>query len=67
MKTVEVEPEVLPVKVFAAKLGISVWTARQLCYSGKIASVKLGSKLLVPVGEVSRLLTDNLRPRLEPH
>lgn len=63
--TVRVEPELLPVKNFAARLGISIWTARGWCYRGTVASVKIGSKLLVPVGEIDRIISENMRPRLQ--
>ncbi len=62
---IEVQPELLPVKHFAARLGVSVWTARSWCYRGTVASVKIGSKLLVPVGEVARIISENTRPRLQ--
>jgi predicted site-specific integrase-resolvase len=62
---IEVRAELLPVKSFAARLGVSVWTARGWCYRGTVASVKIGTKLLVPVGEVERIITENLRPRLQ--
>ena len=61
---VEVVPELLPVKNFAARLGVSVWTARGWCYRGTVASVKIGRKLLVPAGEVHRMISENLRPRV---
>jgi hypothetical protein len=61
----EVKAELLPVKNFAARLGVSVWTARGWCYRGTVASVKIGSKLLVPVGEVDRVISENIRPRVE--
>ena len=59
------EPEVIRVQEFARRLQISVWTARQWAYRGKIASCKAGQHLLVPVSEVSRLIAENTRPRLE--
>ena len=61
----EVKPQLLPIKYFAARLGVSVWTARGWCYKGTVASVKIGSKLLVPVGEVERIIAENMRPRLQ--
>lgn len=62
---VRVEPELLPVKNFAARLGVSIWTARGWCYRRTVASVKIGSKLLVPVGEIDRIISENMRPRLQ--
>jgi predicted site-specific integrase-resolvase len=63
-KAIEVRPELLPVKNFAARLGVSVWTARNWCYRGTVASVKIGTKLLVPTDEVQRIISENMRPRL---
>jgi excisionase family DNA binding protein len=54
----------LPVKQFAEQLGISIWTARAMCYDGRCASVKLGRKLLIPESEVERLIKSNYRPAL---
>ncbi len=66
LKTATIDqPEVIRVREFAARLQISIWTARQWAYRGKIASCKVGKHLLVPVGEVSRLISEGNRPRLE--
>ena len=65
MKTeVHDEPEVIRVQEFARRLQISVWTARQWAYRGKIASCKAGKHLLIPASEISRLIAENTRPRL---
>jgi predicted site-specific integrase-resolvase len=56
------DTRLLPVKQFADRLGISIWTARQWCYAGRVASVKLGVKLLVPEQEAERMVVENLRP-----
>lgn len=60
------EPEVIRVQEFARRLQISVWTARQWAYRGKVASCKAGKHLLIPVSEISRLIAENTRPRLGP-
>jgi excisionase family DNA binding protein len=64
-KAIESAPEVIRVQEFARRLQISVWTARQWAYRGKIATCKAGKHLLVPASEVSRLIAENARPRLE--
>lgn len=46
--------------------GISRWTWRRWAYDGRVASVKLGRRLLIPVAEIERLITKNTRPALEP-
>ncbi len=68
MKTaVQNKAEVIRVQEFAQHLHISIWTARQWAYRGKIASCKVGKHLLIPAGEVTRLISENTRPRrVEP-
>jgi excisionase family DNA binding protein len=61
----EHEPEVIRVQEFAQRLQISVWTARQWAYRGKIASCKAGKHLLIPASEISRLIAQNTRPALD--
>jgi hypothetical protein len=45
--------------------GRSRWSWRRDCYSGAIASVKIGRRLLVPISEVRRVMDENTRPRLK--
>jgi excisionase family DNA binding protein len=54
----------LTVKKFAELLGLSPWTIRHYAYSGRISSVKLGTRLLIPTSEIDRLIEENMRPRL---
>jgi hypothetical protein len=42
--------------------GISDWTWREWAELGKCASVKLGHRVLIPVSELKRLLSEGLRP-----
>jgi len=58
------EAQLLGVAEAEALTGISKWTWRRWSYDGKIASVKLGKRLLIPVSEIERLVTENTRPRL---
>jgi excisionase family DNA binding protein len=65
MAEIEGMPQrLLSVKDWARIMGISVWTARQWAYSGKIASHKLGTKLSIPVTEVDRICAATARPAL---
>jgi excisionase family DNA binding protein len=65
MATSEVMPQrLIPVKEWARVMGISVWTARQWAYSGKISSHKLGTKLSIPVSEVDRVCAESVRPAI---
>lgn len=43
--------------------GISRWTWRKWAYDGRVASVKLGKRLLIPLKDIERLVEDNTRPR----
>lgn len=47
----------------AEMLGISIWTLRQWAYAGRCASVKLGSRLMIPAEELDRLIADGKRAR----
>jgi excisionase family DNA binding protein len=61
-KVIDSGPRLLPVGEFARQLGISVWTARKLAYSGRISSHKFSKKLLIPATEVDRICAESLRP-----
>ena len=45
-----------------ALTGVSRWTWRRWAYEGKVASVKLGKRLLIPSAEIARLVAENTRP-----
>jgi hypothetical protein len=62
----KIEPELLGVAEAEAMTGRSRWTWRRDCYSGAIASVKIGRRLFIPLSEVRRVIGENTRPRLEP-
>jgi hypothetical protein len=47
----------------AEKYGIKAWTWRAWAYSGKITSVKAGSRLLIPVAECERVMREGTRHR----
>jgi excisionase family DNA binding protein len=59
--TVPTDTSVVRVQEFADRLRISVWTARQWAYRGKISSCKAGKFLLIPASEISRLIAENTR------
>jgi predicted site-specific integrase-resolvase len=64
-QTTKTKPRLLAVKDFAELAGLSVWTVRQWAYTGRVASVKLGTRLMIPTGEIDRLIEENLRPQVE--
>lgn len=43
--------------------GLSHWTLRAWAAAGKIATVKVGSRVLVPLGEIERIIAAGYRPR----
>jgi hypothetical protein len=54
--------EFVSVKEAKALTGISDWTWRGWADTGVCASVKIGHRLLIPVSEIQRLLSEGLRP-----
>jgi Helix-turn-helix domain len=57
-------PALISVSEFAGRMGISLSTARRLCYTRTVATVKFNRSLLVPVAEVDRLIQAHLQPAL---
>ena len=45
-----------------AMTGLSRWTWRKYAYEGRIASTKVGRRLLIPVSEIERIMMQGLRP-----
>lgn len=63
MSDVDNNPERLaPIPEAANRWGVSPWTVRYWIQIGKIASHKLGSRRLVPVSEIDRLITESRVP-----
>jgi hypothetical protein len=60
----KVEPELVSVQSAEIMTGRSRWSWRRDAYEGRIASVKLGAKLLIPMSEIRRVIAENTRPRL---
>lgn len=60
-----IQPELLGMAEAEAMTGRSRWSWRRDCYSGAVASVKIGRRLFVPIAEVRRVINENTRPRLE--
>lgn len=58
-----VEADYLGVAEAEALTGVSRWTWRRWAYDGRIASVKLGKRLVIARTEIDRLITENTRPR----
>jgi excisionase family DNA binding protein len=70
----DVQAKLISVNEAARLTGISAWTWRSWVYSGRIASVKVGTsdnvqnknrRLLIPVKEIRRILSEGYRPRVD--
>ena len=59
-----IEPELLGMADAEAMTGRSRWSWRRDCYSGAVASVKIGRRLFIPVSEVRRVIVEGTRPRV---
>lgn len=62
-KTLRVEAEFVSVAEAEAMTGRSRWSWRQDAYQGRIASTKIGRRLLLPISEIRRVLDQGMRPR----
>jgi hypothetical protein len=60
----KIEPELLGMAEAEAMTCRSRWSWRRDCYSGAVASVKIGRRLFVPIAEVRRVIAECTRPRL---
>lgn len=58
------EPEYLSVADAERLSGRSRWAWRKDAYGRRVESVKIGTKLLIPVREVRRVIEENTRPRM---
>lgn len=59
------ERQRLGVKPAAEYVGMSEWTLRKWAYTGKIASIKISTRLLFEKSELDRIIAEGTRPRLE--
>jgi excisionase family DNA binding protein len=61
----QIEPKFMGVDDAEARSGISRWTWRRMAYAGRIASSKVGKRLLIPTSEVDRVLSEGYRPAIQ--
>lgn len=57
----DLSERLLSIEKAAEFLSISPWTIRKMITNRKIASVKLGSRRLIPMAEVRRLINDSMQ------
>jgi hypothetical protein len=60
----QIEAKFVGVDGAEARTGISRWTWRRMAYSSRIASCKVGKRLLIPIAEIDRVLAEGYRPAL---
>jgi excisionase family DNA binding protein len=58
-------PELIGIEAAAARLSLSPWTLRRWISDRRITSVRIGTRRLIPVSEISRLISAGLEPRDE--
>jgi|HubBroStandDraft_3_1064219.scaffolds.fasta_scaffold1602969_1 hypothetical protein len=58
-----VQPEFMSVDQAEILTGVSRWTWRAYAYQGKVASCKVGARLLIPITEIRRIIAEGTRPR----
>jgi hypothetical protein len=60
----KVEPEFVGVADAEIITGMSRWFWRRAAYDGDVESVKVGSRLLIPLSEIRRVIAEGTRPRV---
>jgi Helix-turn-helix domain len=59
------QPQLLTVVAAQDLTSISQYTWRRYCYDGKVSSVKIGDRLLIPRSEIQRVIDEGFRPSVE--
>lgn len=55
-------PQLCSLDEAARRLDVSIWTVRKWAAAGKIATVKLGTRVLVSAAEMDRIVATGTRP-----
>jgi hypothetical protein len=55
----------ISIEEFANRTGCSISTARKLAYERRISTVKFTKNLMVPAGEVEKLIQKHIKPALD--
>jgi len=63
-KMVQIQPEFVSVDTAEIMTERSRWSWRKDAYAGRIASCKVGRRLLIPLSEVKRVMAEGFRPRV---
>jgi len=59
----KIERKFLSVTEAAAMTGVSRWTWRRWGVNGRIATTKMGTRVLIPIEEIDRMASEGMRPR----
>jgi excisionase family DNA binding protein len=51
------------IHITAERLGVSPWTIRSWASNGRLKSVKLGSRRMIPESEILRIISEGLGAR----
>jgi len=57
-----IQPQYIGVNEAEIMTGRSRWSWRKDAYAGRIASCKIGKRLLIPVAEIERVMSAGMRP-----
>jgi hypothetical protein len=60
----EIKRDCLSVDECQSKSGMSAWWWRRQAYSGRVISIKISRRLMIPTSEVDRIISENTRPRI---
>lgn len=60
-----IERKFLSANEAAAMTGISRWTWWRMGLDGRITTSKIGSRVLIPIEEITRLAAEGTRPQLK--
>jgi predicted site-specific integrase-resolvase len=60
-------PQYLGANEAETRTGVSHWLWRRYAHEGRIASVKVGRRLLIPVAEIDRIMAEGMRHRTARH
>lgn len=55
-------PELIGIGAAAARLSLSPWTLRRWICDKKITTCKIGTRRLIPVSEIARLINEGMEP-----
>jgi excisionase family DNA binding protein len=56
-----IETQLNDLETTARRLAVSIWTVRRWCQTGRLASVKLGTRRLITETEIQRAIAEGLR------